>query len=386
MLASPGPVVPTLTDGVVTLRAHHEDDVQGCLEQSHDPVSQAWTTVPVPYALDDAKRFVREVMPGGWATDQEWGFALEAPDSDGRPRYAGTVSLRNEGEGRAEIAYGSHPWVRGTGHVERGLRLLLGWGFSPSSEGGRDVRTVIWWANDGNWPSRKVAWRLGFTFGGTVRRWLPQRGELLDAWVGSLTRDDPREPHTPWLDVPTIEGELVRLRRHRPDDLDRVHEGCTDPRTVHWLGRLPHPYSRVEAAYFLAHRSAGMAAGTDLHWMLADPVTDVVLGTVSLMHIAEGMAEVGYWAHPDARGRGVMTEAVRRACRHAFVDPEDGGLGLHRVHATVAVDNTASRHVLEQAGFAHVGTERRSVLVRDGMHDGATYELLALTTDSRAPR
>ena len=75
-----------------------------------------------------------------------------------------------------------------------------------------------------------------------------------------------------------------------------------------------------------------------------------------------------------------MTEAVRMACRHAFIHVEDGGLGLHRVHATVAVDNVASRRVLEANGFALIGTERRSVIVRDGMHDGAAYELLDLPT------
>jgi RimJ/RimL family protein N-acetyltransferase len=362
--------VPRLTDGVVTLRAHRETDVERVREQCLDPVSQAWTTVPVPYSRDDARRFVREAMPGGWASDQEWAFAVEV---DGR--YGGTVSLRNEGDGRAEIAYGSHPDVRGQGLVERALRLLLDWGFSAAPEG-RDLKTVIWWANDGNWASRKVAWRLGFSFAGTVRRWLPQRGELIDAWAGSLLREDPREPRHPWLDVPRIEGATVRLRMHRRDDLDRMHEGATDPRTVHWLGRMPHPYPRDAAADFLLHRSDGMAAGTDLHWMLADPATDSLLGTISLMHIAEGMAEVGYWAHPEARGRGVMTEAVRLACRRAFIATEDGGLGLHRVHATVAVDNLASRHVLEKAGFSLVGTERRSVLCRDGFHDGAAYELL----------
>lgn len=369
--------VPTLTDGVVTLRAHRDSDIEDCYEQCQDPVSQAWTTVPIPYAMEDARRFVREVMPGGWASDQEWGFAVEAPEADGTLRYAGTVSLRNEGEHRAEIAYGSHPWVRGTGHVERALRLLLGWGLRPSAEGGRGLETVIWWANDGNWASRKVAWRLGFSFDGAVRRWLPQRGVLHDAWVGSLRHDEPREPRTPWLDVPRIEGERVRLRPHRPDDLERVVEGGSDERTAYWLGRLPQPYDRAQAAWFLAHRSEGMAAGTDLHWMLADPATDVALGTVSLMHLHEGMAEIGYWAHPQARGRGVMTEAVRLASRHAVIDVEDGGLGLHRVHATVAVDNTASRHVLEANGYTFIGTERRSVLVRDGMHDGAAYELLA---------
>ena len=368
--------VPTLTDGVVTLRGHREDDVQACYEQCQDPLSQAWTTVPIPFAMDDARRFVREAMPGGWASDQEWGFAVEAPDADGTLRYAGTVSLRNEGERRAEIAYGSHPDVRGQGVLERALRLLLAWGFAPEPEG-RGLETVIWWANEGNWASRKVAWRLGFSFAGTVPSWLPQRGELRNAWVGALTRDEPREPRHRWLDVPRIEGAKVRLRMHRPDDLDRMHEGATDPVTSYWLGRIPDPYSREQADDFLRHRSDGMAAGTDLHWMLADPESDVLLGTVSLMHIAEGMAEVGYWSHPEARGRGVMSEAVRMACRHAVIDLEDGGLGLHRVYATVAEDNVDSRRVLEAVGFRLIGSERQSVLVRDGMHDGAAYELLA---------
>jgi RimJ/RimL family protein N-acetyltransferase len=367
--------VPTLTDGVVTLRAHREADVDAIVEQSRDPLSRRWTKVPDPYGRDDARRFVRDVMPGGWAAEQEWGFAVEATDA-GVPRYAGTISLRSEGEGRAEIAYGSHPWVRGRGVMERALQLLLGWGFSPARDGGLELDTVIWWAESGNWPSRRLAWKVGFSCDGTVRRWLRTREGRVDAWVGSLHRDDPRQPRTPWLDVPRIEGDTVRLRMHRPDDLDRMHEGATDPVTAYWLGRIPDPYTREMAADFLVHRSDGMAAGTDLHWMLADPETDLLLGTVSLMHIAEGMTEIGYWSHPEARGRGVMTEAVRMASRHALIAAEDGGLGLHRVHATVAADNVASRQVLERNGFALTGTERRSVIVRDGMHDGAAYELL----------
>jgi RimJ/RimL family protein N-acetyltransferase len=129
--------VPTLTDGVVTLRAHGEDDVERCWEQCQDPLSQAWTTVPIPYSRDDARRFVREAMPGGWASDREWGFAVEFEG-----RYAGTVSLRNEDDARAEIAYGSHPDVRGLGVVERALRLLLDWGFAPEPDG-RGLEAVI---------------------------------------------------------------------------------------------------------------------------------------------------------------------------------------------------------------------------------------------------
>jgi RimJ/RimL family protein N-acetyltransferase len=372
--------VPTLTDGVVTLRAHRHDDVEAVVEQCHDPLSQAWTTVPVPYTIDDARRFVHDVMPGGWASDQEWGFAVEVALPGGDRVFGGTVSLRNQSDRRAEIAYGAHPRVRGTGAMERGVRLLLDWGFSAEGPG---LETVIWYAYPGNWASRRLAWKVGFDVGGTLRGWLDHRGELRDAWVGTLRAGDPRAPRHPWLDVPTIEGGRVRLRMHRPDDADRVHEGATDPVTAYWLGRIPDPYSREMAEDFLVHRSDGMAAGTDLHWMLADPESDLLLGTVSLMHIAEGMAEVGYWSHPEARGRGVMTEAVRMACRHAFIDPEDGGLGLHRVYATAAADNAASRRVLEAAGFTQTGTERRSVIVRDGMHDGAAYELVR---GSPAPR
>ena len=83
--------------------------------------------------------------PGG-PTGSEWGFAVEFEG-----RYAGTISLRDEGPGRAEIAYGSHPDVRGTGAMLRALRLLVDWGFAEL-----DLETIVWQAFTGNWASRKA--------------------------------------------------------------------------------------------------------------------------------------------------------------------------------------------------------------------------------------
>src|SRR3954452_16826670 len=51
-------VVPTLTDGVVTLRAHTPDDIEAVVEQSADPLSVRWTTVPTPYEGSDGEQFV----------------------------------------------------------------------------------------------------------------------------------------------------------------------------------------------------------------------------------------------------------------------------------------------------------------------------------------
>lgn len=355
--------VPTLTDGTVTLRGHTDADIEGVVEQSTDPLSRQWTTIPLNYGTEDARRFIRDIMPSGWATDQEWGFAVEA---DGR--YAGTISLRNRGERRAELAYGAHPWVRGTGHIGRALRLLVDWGFAE-----KDLETVIWWANRGNWASRKAAWRLGFSFDGTVRKWLPQRGVLTDAWVGTLLKGDPREPRGTWLTTPVLAGSAVRLRALRGADVPRIVEACSDARTAQWLGRMPLPYTTAEAELWIESTIEKAAAGNKLTWALADPGSDLLLGAINLFDLVPGAeAEVGYWAHPAARGRGAMTEACGLVVRHGFEE-----LGLQIIRAAAAIDNAASRHVLEANRFMMSGTERRGTQVRGGYADIARYDVTA---------
>jgi RimJ/RimL family protein N-acetyltransferase len=354
---------PTLTDGMVTLRPHRPDDVPRQVEQCRDPVSIAWTTVPVPYGEADAEEFGLQVMPAGWADGSEWGFAVE---SEGR--YAGTISLRDEGPGRAEIAYGSHPDVRGTGAMLRALRLLVDWGFAEL-----DLETIVWQAFAGNWPSRKLAWRLGVTVEGTLRRYLPQRGERRDAWTGTLPKDDPREPRTTWLDVPVLEGDGFRLRPVRESDAARIHEGTAEPATEHWLGHKPAPYTRDDAHRYVERRRELAATGQCVTWAIADPDDDRILGTVLWFDWTPGVeCEVGWWTHPDARGRGLATKAARLAIGHVFET-----LGVKRVTAYAAVENTTSRHVAEALGLRQYGVERYGAQVRDDWVDMALYDVTA---------
>ena len=357
-------LIPTLTDGPVTLRAPREEDVDATVEQCRDPLTQQWTHVPVPYGREDARTYLRHVIPGGWETDREWSFVVEAPDDDGTRRFAGTISLRNERDGRAEIAYGAHPWVRGRGVMERALRLLLEWGFAE-----RDLRTVLWRARRGNWRSRRLAWRLGFAFEATLRDWMPQRGDLSDEWLGTLRREDPRSPAHEWLVAPRVVGESVVLRATREDDLPRIVEAVNDAEVQRWSQSIrehaPHDVDTVRQRELVLGEES--ARGTSLTWSVADPGTDRFLGQVAVFGIHPGReAEIGYWAHPDARGRGVMTRACRMAVRHAFVDREDGGLGLHRLTAYAGEGNVASQRILLGAGFTRFGIERRSTLLPDG--------------------
>lgn len=367
---------PTLTRGAVTLRAHRPGDVRGTFEQGQDPLSQQWTAVPVPYSLEDARTFVEEVCPRSWASGTEWVFVVEV---DGR--FGGSVALRPEGHGRAEVAYGSHPAVRGTGAMERALRLLLAWGFEEQG-----LRTVIWWANAGNWASRRLAWKVGFSVDGTVRQWLAQRGDLLDGWVGTLRRDDPREPRTRWLANPVVEGDGVRLRPFREADVRRVAEGLGDADAQHWLAFLPRDPDEAAARRYLEQVTDRLASGHSVTWGFCTPDDDRLLGAVGVYRI-EGEPELGYWTHPDARGRGLTSRAAALAVGRAFRPEPEGGLGLQRLAAYAAAGNAASLGVLERVGMRRVGVQRQAAHTADGTPvDLVAYDLLVTERSATSRR
>lgn len=355
-------LAPTLTDGVVTLRPHHPSDLPAIVEQSQDPESQRWTMVPVPYALADAEQYLGEIVPRGWEDGTSWTFAIEAEG-----RFAGSVDLRPQGADRADIGFGSHPWARGTGYVERALRLLLEWGFADQG-----LRTVLWRAHVGNWASRKLAWRLGFTIEGTVRQWSPQRGELRDVWSGTLLSHDPREPRTTWLANPVIEGDGVRLRPFTAADVPRIAEGIGDRDTQFWLSFFPRDFDEADARRYLESVQERLATSTTITWGWCAADDDLLLGAVGL-HRLDGEPELGYWAHPEARGRGLTSRAARLAVGHAF-----DVLGLHRLAAYVAEGNTGSHRVAEATGMQRVGRQRHGAHTGDGRPvDLIGYDLLA---------
>jgi RimJ/RimL family protein N-acetyltransferase len=372
--------VPVLTDGDVVLRAHRAEDVDGVVQQCTDPVSLRWTTVPLGYTKEMAVEWVTVSARQAWESESDYRFAIESTHPDGQRRFSGTVLLRNEGDRRAEIAFGAHPAVRGRGVMSTAVGLILDYGFSALG-----LETVIWLANVGNVRSRRVAWRAGFTFGGTIRRWLPQRGEYLDGWVADLHRSDSREPKNAWLDVPVIEGAQTRLRPLRADDVPRLVESGGDPRSRQWLPFLPDPYTETDARDFIVRCETQAMEGRGITFAVADPVTDAVLGTIGLRKDRLDSWEVGYLAHPDARGRGLMRSGVHAATRHVFIPSSDGGLGASRAFIKAAAGNAASQYVAVANDYAEYGRERHAECLGDGSWtDLVLFEALAGEWDGRA--
>jgi [ribosomal protein S5]-alanine N-acetyltransferase len=352
--------VPILidVDAGITLRAPNTGDLAGMVEQCRDPEMIRWTTVPNPpagYQLRDAEEF-RAGIASGWTSGERLGWTIEGQRGPAR-RYCGSIDLRLQGDGIAEVGFGLHPEARGRSMMIAALHLVLNYGFNIAG-----LQVIRWRAVVGNWASRRVAAKVGFVFDGTVRRLLVHRDELLDGWIATLTRDDPRLSQ-PWLYPLDLRGDGVRLRAFRASDVDRIVQACSDSETSYWLASMPQPYARDSARAYLQAIAELAAQGIGLVWCIADPDDDRCLGSISLDGLG-GYAkrgEIGYWAHPDVRGRGVVAEAVRVVTRHA----RDCGLATSLL-IRCAVGNAASRRVAERAGYRTIGIQPLSEPLRDG--------------------
>ncbi|MEO6470865.1 MAG: GNAT family N-acetyltransferase [Aeromicrobium sp.] len=358
--------VPVLTDGVVTLRAHREADVPAIVEMCADPEMQRWTSVPLDNSLEDSRRFATETMKTAWEQMNHRGWAIEANDDGGMARFAGNIDIRDSPV--ATVGYALHPWARGRGVITKALDLAGNWAFT---EGG--VEIIQWASHVGNVPSLRAAWAAGFTLNGTQPGILYERGQVIDAWTAYRRFGEKPGPKTTWLDSPVVEGANVRLRPFRMDDVPRIVETCTDETSQYWLAELPKPYTETTARDYL-HTSTWLAAtGNKATWAVADRSTDQLVANIAIMGLDNDptSGEVGYWAHPEARGKGLMTEATGLLVEHAF-----GAMNLRRLSLMAATANTASNKVALKNGFVVVGTETRSEPLGDGTFaDMNVYEL-----------
>jgi RimJ/RimL family protein N-acetyltransferase len=375
-------LVPALSDGTIRLRAPSPGDVDAVVEQVRDEASIRWTTASAGYTRLDAVDFITRTGDDWRDPSGARRWVIEATDPDGAPRFGGTIGLApGQGWDHASISYASHPDARGRGATSRAVRLVAAHAFEHGPWG-RPLARIHWGAVAGDWASRRVAWATGFTFHGTLTgghaNTVDPDGPGMDAWQGSLGRDDPMRPRSPWFEPPVIAGDGIRLRPWREEDVDGIETRDGDP--GHWMP--PHAVLGEEMfPGWLFTRRLRMSEGAAIEWCVADSESDAVLGAVVVFSrsgpITGDVAELGYQLNPAARGRGIAKEAARLAVRHATTDENEGGLGLRRLVAETAADNVASNRILESVGFTLFGREHAVDPLPDGRYgDGLHWELL----------
>jgi [ribosomal protein S5]-alanine N-acetyltransferase len=166
-----------------------------------------------------------------------------------------------------------------------------------------------------------------------------------------------------------VAGDLG-LRPWRHDDAPVIVAAYADPVIQHWHARSMNDPS--EAVAWIESRIERWSQERGADWAIVDE--SGVLGRMAVrrLELEAGLAEVGYWVLPHARGRRVASRALCGLCDWLFDE-----VGLHRIELMHSKLNPASCRVAHLASFRLEGTKRQEGLHEDGWHDMHLHARLA---------
>lgn len=174
------------------------------------------------------------------------------------------------------------------------------------------------------------------------------------------------------LDMPCKETARLLLRPVEEQDVCDMHSYFSDPRVMRYVSLAVH-YDIDQTLdsihhYFLQNEKRGVPQP----WVIHHKADDKVIGNLDIHTIEDDIGEIGYLLHPDYWHLGIMSEAVRSLVHTAFTH-----VGLRRVQAFVAVENTHSVGVLKACGFVQEGVLRQYAQLSDGRyHDMILMSIL----------
>lgn len=155
----------------------------------------------------------------------------------------------------------------------------------------------------------------------------------------------------------TLASDRVRLTVPTRSDTAAITAGCQDPEVVRWT-TVPVPYTEREAQTFVdALVGPGWASDREYTWGIRRAGSDWLVGVVSFR---TEHRDLGFWLAPDARGAGVMHEAVGLVLAWAFSQ------GAPDVYWECYEGNVGSASVARACGFSYTGTAPARIPARDG--------------------
>jgi [ribosomal protein S5]-alanine N-acetyltransferase len=171
---------------------------------------------------------------------------------------------------------------------------------------------------------------------------------------------------------PELETDRLFLRKPSTGDTDFIYRLFSDKRICEFLFDEEPFTDRAEAEEFV-DSYANPEEGLYNRWMLVKKEDGQPIGTCGFhcWDRTNHIAEIGYDLWHEYWGRSYMKEALKAAIDNGFSRME-----LNRIHAYVALENTASERLLKSLGFVNEGIYRDKHLFRGKYYDHYTYSLL----------
>jgi diamine N-acetyltransferase len=171
--------------------------------------------------------------------------------------------------------------------------------------------------------------------------------------------------------IVNIEGEHVSLGPIRREHIPLYLRWINDFGTTRMLGLPPRPMTlEQEIAWF----EQAASSGAQPLFTIYERATGRPIGNCGLHEVDHHNRRtvVGIMiGEPDARGRGLGTEAMRLLLDYAFTV-----LGMHSVMLTVFEYNLAGRRCYEKVGFREIGRRRESRWYNGRFWDEISMDIL----------
>ena len=172
---------------------------------------------------------------------------------------------------------------------------------------------------------------------------------------------------------PNLSDGHIALRPWREGDARSAADWGLDEEIVKWTG-VEAGRSISRRLDWVAYTRESARRGQGVYFVVVDALTEELYGALDLRFPDREdprVGELGYLLVAAARGRGVMTRAVRLVVDWAFAS-----LAVARIQAMTHPDNEASAQLLARLGFTREGTLRAYRSEAGGREDRVMWSLL----------
>ncbi|MCW2523244.1 MAG: GCN5-related N-acetyltransferase [Frankiales bacterium] len=327
-----------LHSGRITLRPWQPGDAPAVGRIMADPAMHEHLSLPQPYTIAEAERYVGQSAPQAAALGVELMLAM-AENTSGR--VIGSIALRGLAGDSAitEIGY----WVAraewGQGYASEAVRTLTRFALA---QGARRVEILT---EITNLASAKVALRAGYSFEAVLRSRSPS--EPADLALFARVLGDPDQPTPPaWPAPGRLDDGVVSLRAVTPQDAAVLLAENNNPESLRW-SLFDTPMTGAEAVRRANRAGLDWLTGQQAQLVICESASGVPAGALGLRrHGPPGIVDIGYGVLPEFRGRRFTSRALELAADWLFSASD-----VQRLELGCKTANIASAKAAERAGF-----------------------------------
>ncbi|PKM53189.1 MAG: GNAT family N-acetyltransferase [Firmicutes bacterium HGW-Firmicutes-5] len=170
---------------------------------------------------------------------------------------------------------------------------------------------------------------------------------------------------------------IFELRKWQKNDAESIAIVANNSAVAANLrNAFPNPYTLEDAKWYVDNciNNEGIKQITR-----SIVVGEKAVGSIGIFlkeDVYEKSGELGYWLAEEYWRQGIMSSAVKKICKEAFVQ-----FDVERIFAEPFETNVGSRRVLENAGFTYEGTMRNGVYKNSKLQSYCMYSILKKEID-----